>query len=260
MYQVECVFKLLNAYSANSYNELQTSTSFIVSEDVKEDVPISLQTDKEIYSLDDTITISGRSNDVWTEDIALSIEQTSLFKRTTSTSTDDRASTHNAFSLTDSLRLDGDGRFSYDFKVIDVISENYDYSHLYGDYKIKVSEYFGSSFVTIRIVDDPESFEDERTPLGLTVSESEYVLGTKAEISGIVMNYDYKVSNNMRNYVEMTIKDSSGKILTYNDHQQKTGYTNCFSNDCSINDKPLIFSAIPDSAVSYTHIRAHETG
>jgi len=250
-YQIEGEFKHQNTFTNSSYEKLSATTSFLISEDVKEDVAISLETDKSVYSLEDTITITGRSNDVWTEDVQLSIEQTSLFKRTTSTSSDNRIATHNPFSLTDSLRLEGDGRFSYTFKIVDSVSENYDYSHLYGDYKIKVSEYFGNSFVTIRIVEDPESFEDKRTPLGLKTNESEYVLGTKMSISGTVLDYDYKISNNVRNYVEVTIKDSNGKILTYNDHQQKTGYTNCYTNDCSIYDRPLIFTAIPDSVGVY---------
>ena len=34
--------------------------------------------------------------------------------------------------------------------------------------------------------------------------------------------------------------------MPYEDHQQRTGYTNCYTNDCSVYSTPLIYSAMPD--------------
>jgi hypothetical protein len=76
-------------------------------------------------------------------------------------------------------------------------------------------------------------------------------LGTPLKVSGSVLDYDFKVSNNLRNSVELSIKDDTGKSMTYQDHQQKTGYTNCNTNDCAKYDTPLIFTALPDSVGNF---------
>ena len=242
-YEINGVFKSQNAFSTNS-NSLSGKTTFVLAEDIKEDVMISLSTDKEVYSVDDVIKVSGRSNEIWTEDISLKVDQASMFIHLDNNSA---ASKVNPFSLNESLRLDGDGRFSFEFKLVDNFSETEDYSYAYGDYKIAVSEYFGDASVIIKVVENPSTFEDIRTPLNLKTDQNEYVLGTPMKISGSITNYDHKPSNNMRNYVEIKISDSSGKVLSYFDHQQKTGYTNCNTNDCEKYSKPLIYTAIPDS-------------
>ena len=247
IYEIEGVFKHQNSFSTNTYVELYGNASFILTEDVKEDVAISLTADKNVYSAGDIIKISGRSNDVWTEDLALEIQQTSIYQRTTSTSSDKLEAKFSPFTLKDSLRLDGDGRFSYEFQIIEHFSVDNDNSHAYGDYRIKVSEYFGDASLVIKIVEDPESFNDVRTPLGVTIDASEYVLGTAMKISGSIMNYEHKPSNNFRNYIEIKILDSNQKAVSYLDHQQKQGYTNCNTNDCEAYSKPLIFTSIPDS-------------
>ena len=40
------------------------------------------------------------------------------------------------------------------------------YSKFFGDYKIVVSEYLGDGVTNFKVVDNPESFVEVRTPLG----------------------------------------------------------------------------------------------
>ena len=71
------------------------------------------------------------------------------------------------FDLQDRVRLNGDGTFEYEFKIIEDKSADENYSNVHGDYKIVVSEYFGDGVTYFKVVEDPESFVDIRTPLGL---------------------------------------------------------------------------------------------
>ena len=245
-YEVSGVFKGQNSFSTAT--SLSGKTTFVLVKDVKEDAMISLSTDKEIYSVDDVIKISGRSNEVWTEDLALTIQQTSVFRALDSSAEYAKV---NPFSLQDSLRLDGDGRFSFEFQLVDNFSENGDYSYAYGDYKIRVSEDYGDASVIITIAENPDTFQDIRTPLNLKTDQKEYVLGTPMKITGNIKNYDYKPSSNMRNYIEVTFSDSSGNIISYVDHNQRSGYTNCNTNDCTKYTKPLVFTALPDAVGNY---------
>ncbi len=250
-YQITGLYKSQNPMYDSVEDQLSATHSFDLIQDEKEDVVISLTTDKEIYTFDDTVKVSGRSNDVWTEDLELTVEQTSLFHRTTSTSSDNRSAAMNPFTLQDSVRLDGDGRFSFEFKFVESTMKDEDYSHVYGDYKISVSEYFGNASVIIQVVEDPETFVDVRTPLGLQTDSDEYLLGTPMKISGTVKNYDFKVSNNMRNIVEVKIQDANNQFIAFEDHQGNPDGTNCNTNDCAKYSKPLIFTAIPDSVGNY---------
>ena len=225
---------------ATSTDKIKASSSFNVVEDIKENVPISVTTDKEVYSVGDVIKITGRSNDVWTEDLELTIDQTSLYSRNISTSSDRAIATISPFTLKESIRLDGDGRFYFEFKVIDSISDENN-ENKYGDYKISVSEYFGQGSTYFKIVEDPNSFVDVRTPLGLKTDKSEYVLGTAMKIFGSVMGYEHRVSNNMHNTVEFTFTDPNGKKLAYED---RTKVTNDYGKSPNTT---LLFTAIPDS-------------
>ena len=186
-YEINGIYKSQDT-RATSTNTIKASASFNLVEDLKEDVPISITTDKEVYSVGDTIKVTGRSNDVWTEDLALTVTQTSIYARTTSTSSDSVIAGFSPFELEKSVRLDGDGRFSFEFNVVLGATSEENLENKYGDYKISVSEYFGTSSTYFKIVEDPNSFVDVRTPLGLKTDKSEYVLGTAMKISGSVMD------------------------------------------------------------------------
>ena len=70
-YTIEGTYKSQNPRYYSSEDVINASASFVLSEDVKEDVLISISTDKEIYSVGDIIKVTGRSNDIWVEDLEL---------------------------------------------------------------------------------------------------------------------------------------------------------------------------------------------
>jgi len=238
LYTIEGEYEFVGT-GVGATNILFAQTSFELTEDVKEDKPISLWTDKESYEIGETIKITGRSNQIWTEDIELQIIQTGIVGNIASDS-------YRASSPLDekhSIKLNGDGTFAYDFTIQDRSDTNL----VYGDYLIKVSEYFGESFKIITVVEDATEFVDERTSLGLKINKSVYYLGEKISISGHILNFVPNVRDNMHNIIQMTFLDSTGKALQYIDHKNIGSHgTNCNLNDCSKYSKPLIYTAIPD--------------
>ena len=249
-YEVTGIYKSQDSITDKSDKEIMGKTSFILTEDVKEDVPISLYLDKEVYTVDDTIKITGRSNDVWTEDLALRITQTSVLS-SNSVGSDARYVAPDPFDFSDSVRLNGDGTFEYEFKVISANSDKNDYAYALGDYRVEVSEYFGNSYVSFKIVEDPDNFSDVRTPLGLKTDASEYVLGTKFKMNGSILNYDYNFTNNLRNTVEVTFYDENNSPISFIDHQGSSDATNCNTNDCEQYSKPLVYRVMPDQIGSF---------
>ena len=250
-YDVNAVYKSQNIGFKTDLESKNAKTSFSVIEDVKEDVPISISTDKELYTVDEIIKVTGRSNDIWVEDFELFVKQTGLLTATSLKGSNQAYISPDPFDLRDRVRLNGDGTFEFEFKLIESFSPNEEYSKFYGDYKITVSEYFGDASVFFKVVENVDTFVDIRTPLGLKTDNSEYVLGTALKLSGKVMDYDHQVTNNMRNSVEVKILDPNGNPITYFDHNQKTGYTNCNTNDCTKYEKPLIYTATPDTVGNF---------
>ena len=244
-YEIDGTYKSQNPRYYSSFDVIHANSSFELIPDLKENISISLSTDKEVYSVGDTIKVTGRSNDVWTENLELTVQQTSIgYDRNTSTSSAN-VGTH-PFTLKESVKLDGDGRFSFEFNVIvnSMLQENNE--NRYGDYKISVSEYFGQASKIIRIVDDPTSFEDVRTPLGLKLDKSEYILGTAMKLTGHVMNYEFKAMNNQHNFVTLTITDPSGKTLMSEDRITNSNDYGKSPNDISR------FTAIPNNVGDFS--------
>ena len=250
-YEVNGIYKSQNPLYAIPGETLTAKTSFSVIEDIKENVPISISTDKELYTVDEIIKVTGRSNDVWVEDLELFVMQTGLLTPTSVKGPGQAYLSPDPFNLQDRVRLNGDGTFAFEFKLIESLNPNEDYSKFYGDYKVTVSEYFGDANTLFTVVEDVDSFVDIRTPLGLKTDDSEYVLGTPLRLSGKVLDYNHQVSNNMRNNVEVSILDPNGNLLSYHDHGNKQGSDHCNTNDCDIYKKPLIYTATPDTVGSF---------
>ena len=249
-YEINGTFKSLNvrAYASDT---ITAKATFNLVADVKEDVPISISTEKELYSAGEIIKVTGRSNDVWVETLSVEVLQTGVITRDTS----DIKGQHirpDPFTLKESVRLNGDGTFEFEFKVVEGINTEDNYEKTYGDYKITISEHFGTASTFFKIVEDPESYSEVRTPLGLKTDKSEYVLGTSVTFSGRVLDYEHKIRDNIHNSVKISITDPDGNPITYEDHQQKSGYTNCYTNDCSQYSKTLTYTAIPDPVGGYS--------
>ena len=241
-YVVLGTFKAQDPIYRSAGVELSARTTFELIEDVKDETAFSLSTDKEVYSVDDTIIVTGRSNQIWTENIELEVQQTGVLSRDVS----DVKSQHirpDPFTLKKSIDLNGDGTFEFKFRLIETFDSEEDLSRYLGDYRLKISEYFGTAYVNFKVVENPESFVDVRTPLGLQMDKSEYVLGTAFIVSGKVMDYEHRQINNFNNNLKFTITDSTGKILKSED--RRTAYD--AQAQPAAPNAPLTFTAIPDS-------------
>ncbi len=211
----------------------KTSTSFELVKDEKEDVPISLWTDKEVYGLGEVVKISGRLNNLWVSSLDLEILQT----RNTALGVKGLTGGNLAFKILDVVRLQGDSSFEYSFKIPNGEAR-------LGDYKIKVSKSVGTAIKNIRVVSDPSNFVETREPLSLSTDKLDYNFGDKIIISGFVD----KVSQSTTDIpvVNISIKDKDGKPLSI---IGGTGGGRLATTGSSVS---YDFTAIPDTSGRYT--------
>jgi len=240
-YEIQGTFRAQDPIYRSAGVEITTSGTFELVEDVKDESSFSLYTDKEIYSVSDTIFVTGRSNQIWTENIALEVQQTGVLTRAADAHKDQYIRP-DPFTLKQSVDLNGDGTFEFKFDLIESFDSEEDLSRYFGDYRLTVSEYFGNAYVNFKVVENPESFVDIRTPLGLQMSKSDYVLGTAFTIYGKVLDYEHKETDNYNNSVTLTISDSTGKPLMSEDRRTTSG----FQYESTSPNEKLTFGAIPD--------------
>ena len=186
-------------YTINAeYYGQSLSNTFEVVEDVKEDVPISLWTDSPAYALGDTVQITGRINDVWISTLDLEIVQT---KQNSISKTSD-----SSFKILDGLQIQGDGTFSYSFKI----PEN---TIRYGDYKITVSKDIGSATKIISAVEDPSTFVVSDDPITVRTDNQVYDFGDEIIVSGFVKDPLSNSSYLTGSSVKVTITHEDGTPL-----------------------------------------------
>jgi hypothetical protein len=177
-----------------------TSTSFNVVEDIKEDVLISLWTDNEVYGVGDVVTITGRLNDLWISSLDLEILQT----RNIALAGNEFDGGDFAFKILDVVRLEGDSSFQYSFQIPKG-------EERLGDYRIKVSKEVGTAIKTISVVDDP-SMVIIREPFTISTDKPIYDFGDKIIISGFIDDLSQSTSDTP--VVNVSIKDKDGNPLT----------------------------------------------
>ena len=249
-YTIEGTYKSQNPRYNVAEDVITASTTFSLSEDIKENVPISISTDKTIYSVGDIIKVTGRSNDIWVEDLELRVTQTGVLSPD-AIGADARYLAPDPFTLQDTVRLNGDGTFEYEFKLVENISADENYASSFGDYKIIVSEYFGDAITSFKVVEDPESFVDVRTPLGLKLDKSSYVLGSSLSMTGKILDYHQsEIGNSMRNSVEITFTDSSGSTVNYV-FDKNNASNEAAKGTNGEKTTPIVFTAFPDSVGGY---------
>ncbi|MFB5633101.1 MAG: lamin tail domain-containing protein, partial [Nitrosopumilus sp.] len=157
------------------YFDRSATTTFEVVEDFKEDVPISLWTDKAAYSLADVVNISGRLNQVFVGTLDLEILQT----KQSSLTSDFSLGSDAGFKIIDGLTVQGDGSFTYSFTIPD-------HPNRLGDYRIHVSQDVGTATIVIHAVKNPEEFVASTEPLTVFSDKEEYEIGDEMIISGFV--------------------------------------------------------------------------
>ena len=175
------------------------STTFEVVEDFKEDVPISLWTDKVAYDVGEEVKITGRLNQVWVSTLDLEIIQTKQSSLILSTSS-------SGFKINDGVTIMGDGSFSYTFTIPDNQIR-------LGDYRITVSKDVGSATVIIHAVTDPENFVASSEPLTIVSDKEVYEIGDKMIISGFIKDPLSNSSYQTGSSVKISISHEDGTPL-----------------------------------------------
>ena len=175
------------------YSDKSVSTTFEVVEDIKEDVSISLWTDKAVYGLGEEVKITGRLNQIWVSTLDLEIIQT----RQTSIGSLSAGSS-SGFKIQDGVRIMGDGSFSYSFTIPDTPIR-------LGDYRIDVSEDIGSATMIIHAVSNPDEFVVSDQALTVILDKADYNIGDKMTISGFVRdpvsNSSYETGSSVKIYI-----------------------------------------------------------
>lgn len=156
------------------YFDKSTLASFEVIKDIKEEKAISLWTDKDAYGLGETVTITGRLNNLWVGFMDLEIIQTKNPALATS-------GDNSGFKILDIIKISGDGSFAYSFKIPDSDVR-------LGDYKISVSKDVGSASKIIHAVTNASEYVVSADPLSLSTDKLVYDLGDVMTINGFIAN------------------------------------------------------------------------
>ena len=215
------------------YSDKSAVMSFEVLQDIKENVPISLWTDKTVYGLGDEVTISGRINQVWISYLDLEVVQTkqSALKNT--------SGSDSGFKILDGVRVQGDGTFAYKFKI----PNN---SQRLGDYKINVSKDIGSASIIIHASANPDEFVVSNVPLTVNTDRNVYELGGKITVSGFIKDPQSSPSYTSGTPVKISIMHENGTPLEI---IASTSPGRLSTSGTSVG---YVFTAIPETSGHYS--------
>ncbi|MBA4718217.1 MAG: lamin tail domain-containing protein [Nitrosopumilus sp.] len=188
-------------YEINAeYSGKPVSTTFEVVEDIKEDVPISLWTDKVAYGLGDEVKITGRLNQLWVSTLDIEITQTQqpTFGRLTFSDS--------GFKISDAIQISGDGFFTYTFTIPDNDLR-------LGDYRVDILKDIGSATIIVHAVTDPENFVESSEQFTMTVDKEFYKNGDDMIISGFVKDLRGNSSYEIGASVEISVTHEDGTPL-----------------------------------------------
>ncbi|KAG2479018.1 MAG: hypothetical protein NPMRTH1_140006 [Nitrosopumilales archaeon] len=164
------------------YSTQAATSTFEVTEDVKENKVISLFTDKPAYGLGDTVIISGRLNNLYIAFLDLEIIQTGFALSTDPLAINQKPlDTLGTLKIVDGVRPAGDGSFGYEFKI-PINSERL------GDYRVTVSKDIGQETIFFKVVENPEEFVAISAPLSISTNKVVYDVGDRMVIFGNVID------------------------------------------------------------------------
>lgn len=215
------------------YFDKSTLAFFEVIQDIKEEKPISLWTDKEAYGLGETVTITGRLNNVWVGFMDLEILQT----RNAALSTSALGGGNSGFKILDMVKISGDGSFTYSFKIPD------DDIRL-GDYTISVSKEVGSASKSIHVVTNADEYVVSTDPLSLSTDKLIYDLGDTMTIGGFILN-PVSSSTYQTSSVKISISHKDGSPIEISGVREGEGAQTRLENGLIV---AYEFTAVPDSS------------
>ncbi|MEK9820479.1 MAG: hypothetical protein VW443_12925, partial [Pseudomonadales bacterium] len=190
--------------------------NFTVIDDVKDSTLFSLSTEKPVYGLGESVVVNGRLNNNWIQYINFEISQIN------NSNHDDLSSTaQNFFKITERIKLDGQGKFVYEFQIPNSNTR-------LGDYSITVSEDIGSKKIFFSVVSDPQNYSITSEPLTLKVNKEKFLLNVDKTIiitgraQTTLERSDYETSlvsltllgnDNQPILMDRAIKDKNGSTI-----------------------------------------------
>lgn len=202
---------------------------FEVVKDIKEEKAISIWTDKDAYNLGETVTVTGRLNQLWVAFVDLGIIQTKNI------SENNVGDTIKPLKISDILKISGDGSFAYSFKI----PNN---SAGLGDYTITISKDIGTSSKVIHVVSNSTGYVASSAPISLSTDKVIYDLGDSMTIDGFIVN---PVSSS-------TLQKPSVKISIYHENGTPLEIIGQIPGTKTRTDNGIIvayeFTAIPESS------------
>ncbi len=216
------------------YSDQTTLFTFELVEDIKEDKIISLWTDKEVYGLGETVTITGRLNHLWIQSVDIEILQTKNLALKTSVG--DGGS---IFKILDAININGDGTFDYSFVIPDGNGR-------LGDYTIKISKEIGTEIKSIVVVENPDTYVSSTDFFSVSLDSEIYSIGDTLVLTGKIANPVTK-SEFYVDSVSLSIVDEFGAFLNIIGHEkgkksQTTGSIDVVETFTSIPDTSGYFS------------------
>ena len=208
-----------------NYSDQTAVTTFELVEDMKEEKLISIWTDKEVYGLGETVSVSGRLNNFWIPSLNIEITQ----MRNLSFGDSDGF----AKKTKDVVHLDGIGSFSYSFKIPAESG--------LGDYVIKVSENIGSaekSFIVSENIDEHIS----KNEFTILLNSDSLYFGDELILTGKIPHFGTSSISNSSPVI-LKIFDSSGKSLEMIGYDR--GEEDPENRSISVEQ---IFSSMPDDS------------
>ena len=213
-----------------TYADQTAAATFEVAQDIKENAPVSLWTDRQAYALGDTVMITGRVNHAWVPSLDLEIIQT---KHASIAGTTDNTV---GFKIGDTVRPHGNGTFAYSFTIPDNEIR-------LGAYKISVSKEIGTASAVIQAVPDPDAHVSTHDPLVIDTDKETYDIGETMSLTGFVKDPSTSAGNPIGTAASIRITAEDGSPVGF------TG-PNHLSSANSDNDYALV--AILESSGRYS--------
>ncbi len=187
-------YEIFGMYSEQSY-----TASFDLVSNTKDDATISLQTDRKVYGLGDTVKITGSLNTHWIQALNLEISQTKNIALGVSSI----PSGGTVLKILDAVRLDGDGSFKYEFTIPRGTDR-------LGDYIIKVSGDIGSIIKSFTVSEHPDTYVSPSGSLMLVTDSLSYELNDTMVIIGKIPDSALHFGTSV---VNLTIRDDDGSAI-----------------------------------------------
>ncbi len=188
------------------YSTQAATSTFELTEDVKENKVISLFTDKPAYGIGETVIISGRLNNLFIDSLDLEILQTGIVSLD--------VNTQSVLKELSAVRLAGDSSFRYEFKIPN------DPDRL-GDYRVKVYKDVGEATIFFKVVENPDEFVGISVLFFISTNKVVYDTGETMVISGNIANSQTRSSFETP-VVSISIMDEDGVPLTISALLKKT--------------------------------------